>query len=101
VKTASALTVAAIGAILVFATSAHPSWLNLHAVGWVLIVTGALGAFVPRRGRSWLRRRVTVSQSGETTTVERRGKRRSRLLVAGGLFAEDPPAETIDSYIEE
>lgn len=100
-KTASALTVAAIGAILVFATSSHLSWLSLHAVGWVLIVTGALGAILPRRGRTWLRRRVTVSQSGETTTTERRGKRRSRLLVPGGMFAEDPPAETIDSYSEE
>jgi len=86
---------------LAFATSGGPHWLSLHTMGWVLIVTGALGAFIPRRGRSWLRRRITVTQNGTTTTTEHRGKRRSRLLVPGGMFAEDPPRETVDSYSEE
>ena len=39
-KTATALTVAAIGAILAFAVTAEPSFFNFHAAGWVLMLTG-------------------------------------------------------------
>jgi hypothetical protein len=43
----------ALGAILLFALSAgSPRWLNLHVVGLILILVGALGLLLPRLGRS-------------------------------------------------
>ncbi len=50
----------AIGAILAFAVTTSPSFLNLQVVGWILILTGVAGLVVPRRGYGWLRRRVVV-----------------------------------------
>jgi hypothetical protein len=49
-KTATALTLVAIGAILAFAVNAHMAYLNLHVAGAILILTGAAGAIVPRSG---------------------------------------------------
>ena len=59
-KTATGLTLVAIGAILTFAIKAHPRFLNLEIAGWVIILTGLAGIFVPRSGYGWLRRRVVV-----------------------------------------
>jgi hypothetical protein len=59
-RTASGLALAAIGAILAFAVTASPSFLNLQVTGWVIMLTGIVGIVVPRRGYGWLRRRVVV-----------------------------------------
>jgi len=59
-KTGAGLALIAIGAILAFAVTAHPSGLNVQAAGWVLIVVGLAGMFVPRRGYGWLRRRMVM-----------------------------------------
>jgi hypothetical protein len=88
-KTATALTVAAIGAIFAFAVTAEPSFFNFHAAGWVLMLTGAAGAFLPRRGYGWLRRRLVLNTgAGRRNDVELRPRRFSRLLVPGGLITE-------------
>ena len=94
-KTATALTVAAIGAIFAFAVTAEPSFFNFHAAGWVLMLTGVAGAFLPRRGYGWLRRRLVLNTGGaRRNNVELRQRRFSRLLVPGGLITEgrDPVA---------
>jgi hypothetical protein len=57
-KTATGLALIAIGAILAFAVTGHPGWLNVQAAGWVLMLVGLAGMFVPRRGYGWLKRRV-------------------------------------------
>jgi hypothetical protein len=62
-KSATALTVLAIGAVFAFAVTAHPSFLNLQVLGWVLMLTGVTGLVIPRRGRGWLRRSVLVKGS--------------------------------------
>jgi hypothetical protein len=59
-RTATGLALIAIGAILAFAVTTSPSFLNLQVVGWILILTGVAGMLVPRRGYGWLRRRVVV-----------------------------------------
>jgi Domain of unknown function (DUF6458) len=59
-RTATGLALVAIGAILAFAVKTSPSFLNLQAAGWILILTGVAGLLVPRRGYGWLRRRVVV-----------------------------------------
>jgi hypothetical protein len=57
-KTATGLALIAVGAILAFAVTGHPGWLNVQVVGWVLILVGLAGMFIPRRGYGWLRRQV-------------------------------------------
>lgn len=68
-KSATALTVLAIGAIFAFAVTAHPSFLNLQVLGWVLMLTGITGLVIPRRGKGWLRRSVLVKGSPDYTEV--------------------------------
>jgi hypothetical protein len=88
-KTATALTVAAIGAIFAFAVTAEPSFFNFHAAGWVLMLTGVAGAFLPRRSYGWLRRRLVLNTGGtRRNDVEIQPRRFSRLLVPGGLITE-------------
>ena len=114
-KTATALTIVAIGAILAFAVTAQPSFFSFHVAGWVLMLTGLAGAAVPRRGYGWLRRRLVLNTGGERKEIDLRRHNFSRLLVPGGLITEgrdggsqadvqaDVPVEsdTIEQYIEE
>ena len=69
---ATSLTVIAVGAILAFAISASPSFLNVQIVGWILMATGAAGLLLQRRGRDWLRRTVIVRGSPDVSRVRRR-----------------------------
>jgi hypothetical protein len=114
-KTATSLGLVAVGAILAFAITRSPSFLNLQVVGWVLMLTGAVGAIVPRRGSGWLRRSMVVKSEDEepapakNTAAEK--PRFNRLLMPGGLISQrrgvlaEPPGqvqrETIEEYIEE
>jgi|SRR5215470_11933847 hypothetical protein len=59
-RTATGLTLIALGAILAFAVQGHPSWLNIQVVGWVIMLTGVFGMAIPRRGYGWLRRRMVL-----------------------------------------
>jgi hypothetical protein len=93
-KTATGLTLVAIGAILAFAVTAHPHFLNLQIAGWVILVIGLIGLFVPRRGYGWVRSRVVV----------RRRPRRSLAAPAANVGTDNrqPPAsETVEEYYEE
>jgi ABC-type transport system involved in cytochrome bd biosynthesis fused ATPase/permease subunit len=111
VKTATALTIAAIGAILAFAVTAQPSFFNFHAAGWILMVTGIAGSVLPRRSYGWLRRRLVLrSGANERKDVDLRQQRFSKLLVPGGLITEGRDAssarapvesDTIEQFIEE
>lgn len=71
-KRATSLTVIAVGAILAFAITASPSFLNLRIVGWILMATGAAGLLLERRGRDWLRRTVIVRGSPDVSRIRRR-----------------------------
>jgi hypothetical protein len=59
-RTATCLTLLAIGAIFAFAITATPSFLNIHVAGWVIMATGVAGLLLPRRGQGWLRRRIVL-----------------------------------------
>ncbi len=113
-KTATALSLAAIGAILAFAVTAQPSFFSFHIAGWVLMLTGAAGAVIPRRGYGWVRRKLVLNTGhGRRQPLDIRQRRYSRLLVPGGILAEagrDTPvtadqapveSETIEQYTEE
>jgi hypothetical protein len=62
-KTATGLTLIAIGAVLAFAVNGHPWFLNLQICGWILMIIGAIGLFIPRRGYGWLRRQMVVRRT--------------------------------------
>ena len=88
-KTATSLTVIAIGAILAFAVTASPGFLNVQVVGWILMATGAIGLTLSRNNREWLRRKVIVRGAPATSRApRRRSTRPQRQLVPAG------PAQT-------
>src|SRR2546429_9531367 len=100
-RTATGLALIAIGAILAFAVTTSPSFLNLQVVGWILILTGVAGLVVPRRGYGWLRRRGVVRpprggaveanggprRVGRRRRVQRDGLPDPPLPAAGGVWA--------------
>jgi len=114
-KTATSLALGAVGAIFAFAITRSPNFLNLQVVGWVLMLTGAVGAIIPRRGYGWLRRSLVVKNEDEETAPARKAEidkpRFNRLLMPGGLISArrgvlvEPQGqvqrETIEEYIEE
>jgi hypothetical protein len=59
-KTGAGLAFIAVGAILAFAVKGSPGFVNLHTVGWVLMLVGLVGMVLPRRTYGWLGRRMTT-----------------------------------------
>jgi hypothetical protein len=74
-RTATGLVLVAIGAILAFAVRTSPSFLNLQVTGWVIMLTGVAGVFIPRRGAGGLRRRITVRRPRGTAVSPASGPR--------------------------
>jgi hypothetical protein len=71
-RTASCLTLIAIGAIFTFAVTAHPSFLNLQIAGVVIMATGVAGLLIPRRSQQgWLRRRTILRRGPRGPVVGR------------------------------
>jgi hypothetical protein len=68
-KTATGLFLIALGAVLAFAVNGHPWFLNLQVVGWILMVLGAIGLAMPRRGYGWLRRQMVIKRSPDGRPV--------------------------------
>ena len=100
-RTATGLALVAIGAILAFAVTASPSFLNLQVAGWILILTGVAGLLVPRRGYGWLRRRVVVRRPRGTAADPDGG---GRALGAGRMFRRNPipdPRQSAEGAVVE
>jgi hypothetical protein len=91
-KTATGLVLVAIGAILALAVTAQPSFINLHITGFVIALTGVAGLVIPRRGYSWLLRRVVVRR-GPRGQVSRTEDRRLPPYLALNPAASDEPPE--------
>lgn len=100
-RTATALTLVAIGAILAFAVTAEPPGFSFHVAGWVLMLTGVAGAVLPRRGYSWLRRRVVLSNADRPVSIERTQRPFSRMLVPGGVLAERHESAAVEAPVEK
>src|SRR5260221_8935028 len=73
-RTASCLTLLAIGAILTFAVMGHPSFVNLQVAGLVIMAAGVAGLFLPRRGSGWLRRRTVLRKGTRGPVVGEAGE---------------------------
>jgi hypothetical protein len=120
-RTATSLTVIAIGAIFAFAITSSPTFLNLQIVGWILILTGAGGMLLSNRSQNWLRRTIIVRGRPEAPRTRTRRRRVPQLAAAGaaaGAPASPAPAtgvtpdvgltqpigtverETIEEYLE-
>jgi hypothetical protein len=69
-KTGAGLALIAVGAILAFAVNATPSWLNLHTVGWVLMLVGLVGLVLPKRTWGMLGRRIQTRRTYPATRVQ-------------------------------
>ncbi len=75
-KTATGLTLIALGAVLAFAVNGHPRFLNLQVVGWIVMIIGLIGLVVPRSGYGWLRRQVVLRRGPDGRPVARARRRR-------------------------
>ncbi len=71
-----ALLLFAVGAIFAFAVRVSTPVINLHIVGYVLMAISVVGAYLARRGPTWVRRvivpnalpgRVEIVQPGDTS----------------------------------
>jgi hypothetical protein len=102
-RTATSLTLLALGAILAFAVSGHPSWLNIQVVGWVIMLTGAAGMLVPNRSYAAVRRRIVrkrVDPAGPVTEVHERRYPPYIRLNPASLTAGEDPADLVASQQE-
>jgi hypothetical protein len=99
-KTATGLTLIALGAVLAFAVNGHPWFLNLQIVGWILMVIGLIGMLVPRRGYGWLRRQMVTRRGPDgRRMVGIRQKRYPPYIMinpAAAGMAGDTAAETAE-----
>lgn len=59
-RTATALTLMAVGAILTFAVTAHIGFLNVQVAGVVIMAAGLAGMLMAKRGMQWRRRHVVL-----------------------------------------
>lgn len=93
-KTATGLTLLAIGAILAFAVTTNTSVFNLHIAGVVIMLTGLAGLLIPRRSYSWLNRQLVQRRTRtwpNGTVVETRETSRPPYVVTNPN-AEAPQA---------
>jgi hypothetical protein len=91
-KTGAGLALIAVGAILAFAVNATPSWLNLHTVGWVLMLVGVVGLALPKRTYGWLGRRIQTRRTYPAPQPQR--ARYTTRPASGSLAAGTTPQPT-------
>jgi hypothetical protein len=88
-KVSTALTLAASGAILAFAVHGHLAFMNLNAAGWVILLVGLAGLFMPPATQRWIRERLILLDGRLGPAAEARKARYSRLLMPGGILVDD------------
>jgi membrane-bound ClpP family serine protease len=92
-KTGAGLALIAFGAILAFAVNSTPSWLNLHVVGWVLMLVGLVGLVIPRSTYGWVNRRIQTRRTTYPATRVRPAQYTTR-PASGSLEAGTAPQPT-------
>jgi hypothetical protein len=92
-KTATSLTLIAIGAIFTFAVTAHPSFLNLQVAGVIIMAIGVAGLFLRRPAQGWLRRRTILRRGGGGPIVGRVDEKKYPPYVMLNPAADGPGPE--------
>jgi hypothetical protein len=96
-KTATGLFLIALGAVLAFAVNGHPWFINLQVVGWILMVLGAIGLAMPRRGYGWLRRQMVVKRGPDGRPVAwTRSKAQAPYMMLNPATSAEGTAATFD-----
>lgn len=75
-RTATSLALVAIGAILTFAVTATPAYLNLQIAGVIIMATGIAGLFLRKPSQGWLRRRTILRRGTGGPVVGHRDETR-------------------------
>jgi hypothetical protein len=88
-KSSTGLTLAALGAILAFAVHGHLSFVNPNAVGWVLLLVGIAGLFLPPGTQRWLRHRLIMRDGTYGPAYDARPANYSRHLMPVGVLVPD------------
>jgi|SRR5689334_8988259 hypothetical protein len=105
-RTGTGLTVVAIGAILAFAVTSSPSFINIHIAGWVIMLTGVVSMVLSRRDYDQLLRRFRPRARVVERNTEPRALGPAQVFnpPAGGNPLADarPPADeaTVDRTID-
>ena len=103
-RTATSLTLIALGAILAFAVNGHPSWLNVQVVGWVIMATGAAGVLIPNRGYAAVRQRIVrrrrVPGGSQTEVDEQTYPPYIRLNTLSAAASDVDPGDLVASQEE-
>jgi hypothetical protein len=94
-KTATGLTLIALGAVLAFAVNGHPWFLNLQICGWIIMVIGVAGLAIPRSGYGWLRRQMVVRRTPGSRRVVRVGQQRNPSYIMIDPAAAAGPDEDV------
>lgn len=97
-KTATALTLMAVGAILTFAVTAHPRYLNLQIAGVVIMAVGLAGLLIHRRGFEWRRRRIVFRRGARGPVVGSADETNypSYVMIDPASLQSVQPAPTVD-----
>jgi hypothetical protein len=95
-KTATGLTLIALGAVLAFAVNGHPWFLNLQVCGWIIMVIGVAGLAIPRSGYGWLRRQMVVRRvPGDRRVVRVEQQRNPSYIALNPAVAAGPDDDVV------
>jgi hypothetical protein len=100
-KSSTGLTLAAIGAILAFAVHGRLSFLDPNAAGWVLMLVGVAGLFLPPGTQRWLRHRLIMKDGTYGPAYEPGDAEYSRHLMPSGVLVSDGTEVPADGVVIE
>ena len=100
-KSTTGLTLAAVGAILAFAEHGHPPGLNINAVGWVLLLVGIIGIFLPPGWHRWLRHRLIMRDGSYGPAYDVSDTEYNPQLMPAGVLVPDGNAVPVDGFTVE
>lgn len=100
-KSSTGLTLAAIGAILAFAVHGHLPSLNPNAVGWVLLLVGVAGLFLPPGTQRWLRHRLIMRNGTLGPAYEPTRTEYNSHLMPAGVLVQGPELPADGVAVEE
>lgn len=101
-KVSTGLTLAAVGAILAFAVHGRLAFFDPNAAGWVLMLVGLAGLFIPPGTRRRLRQRFIMKDGRYGPAIEAKSARYSRHLMPAGLLVSGGQQIPVEgSAIEE